>query len=373
MQIAGSKELVSGVIKNNLCTGCGACVSLCPYFKSHNGKTVMLFQCTREQGRCFAHCPRAEVDLDSISKFIHGKSYGGAALGNYITVRSSKAGSAAGLKNFQTAGTVSSLVKFSLDKKHIDSAVLTERRGVQGSPVVITDPAKVQDYAATGYSASPVVSGFNEAVNSGYKKIGFVGTPCQVTAVSQLRTNPMGKEGFSDPSGMVIGLFCTWALDTKSFERILKGKTDIPSIKRYDIPPPPAEVMQVESASGMVDIPLAEIRTAIPEGCSYCHDMTAEFADISVGVYEGYKGKGKLNILITRTQRGEELVKAAISAGYLEAETLSAQELDGLSTAAMNKKKRGFTRCKNENLLNKEEGVSLLRVNSETLEEYGIR
>lgn len=366
MQLAGSKELVSGVIKNNLCIGCGACVSLCPYFKSHNGKTVMMFQCSREKGRCFAHCPKAEVDLDRMSQFIFGKAYGSEPMGNYVTVRSSRAGAAAGLKSFQTAGTVSSLMMFALNNGYIDSAVVTARDGVIGKPVVVTDASKIPGYAATGYAAAPVVSGFNEAVSSGFKKIGIVGTPCQVNAVTQMRTNPMEAEGFSDKSGMVIGLFCTWALDTLSFGKILKAKTDIASIKRYDIPPPPADVMKVQSGSGTVDIPLSEIRSAIPESCSYCHDMTAEFADISVGVYEG---KDKLNILVTRTKRGEELVQAAISAGFLEADTLSDKDISALASASLNKKKRAIAKMVTGQKINSAEGISLLRMNSETLKQ----
>ncbi len=367
MVLAGSKELVSSVIKNNLCTGCGACVSLCPYFKSHNGKTVMLFQCSREKGRCFAHCPRAEVDLDAMSRFMFGSEYGTGPMGNYIAVRSSGAGAAAGLSHFQTGGTISALLMFALNNGYIDSAVLNARDGARGRAAIVTDAQGVASHAGTGYSASPVVAGFNEAVSSGYKKIGFVGTPCQVNAVTQMRANPMGAEGFSDPSAMVFGLFCTWALDTMSFEKILKGKTDIASIKRYDIPPPPAEVMKVQSASGSVDIPLSEIRTAVHASCSYCHDMTAEFADISAGVYEG---REKLNILVTRTPRGEELVKAAISAGYLQAETLTAEDVSPLASASMNKKKRALAKIAGEQLINREEGISLLRMNSETLKKY---
>lgn len=367
MQLAGSKELVSGVIKNNLCIGCGACVSLCPYFKSHNGKTVMLFQCSREKGRCFAHCPKAEVDLDMLSQFIHGKPYGSEPMGNYITVRSSKAGPSAGLQDFQTAGTVSSLMMFALGRKIIDSAVVTQRRGVRGKAVVVTDPAEITRHAGTGYSASPVVAGLNEAVNSGFNRIGIVGTPCQVNAVTQLRTNPLEKDKFSDPTGIVIGLFCTWALDTLSFENILRGKTDIASVKRYDIPPPPADVMKVQSDSGTVAIPLGEIRTAIPVSCSYCHDMTAEFADISVGVYEG---KERLNILVTRTERGEDLVQAAVSAGFLEADTLTGEDVSALATASLNKKKRAFVKCITEKRINTEEGLSLLRLNGDTLADY---
>jgi len=180
----------------------------------------------------------------------------------------------------------------------------------------------------------------------------------------------MKAEGFADPAAMVVGLFCTWALDTISFERILKDKMDIASIKRFDIPPPPAEVMRVTTASGTVEIPLDEIRTAIPESCSYCHDMTAEFADVSVGVYEG---KEKLNILITRTPRGEELVNSAMSAGFIQAESLTADDVSALASASMNKKRRALSKMAAGQMINRAEGVSLLRVNADILKQYDIK
>ena len=94
--------------------------------------------------------------------------------------------------------------------------------------------------------------------------------------------------------------------------------------------------------------------------------MTAEFADISVGVFEG---REKLNILITRTRRGEELVQAAISAGFLEAETLGDKDISELAAASMNKKKRALARLALENKINSAEGISVLRMNGEILKQ----
>ena len=67
MRVFGPNELLEDVQKKNLCIGCGACVDLCPYFRNHRGKTAMLFPCTLSEGRCYAGCPRAEVDLDELS------------------------------------------------------------------------------------------------------------------------------------------------------------------------------------------------------------------------------------------------------------------------------------------------------------------
>jgi coenzyme F420 hydrogenase subunit beta len=75
MQALGPKELLEDVIQKNLCVGCGACIDLCPYFKTHIGRTTMLFPCDLPTGRCYAFCPKAEVDLDALARQCWGKPY----------------------------------------------------------------------------------------------------------------------------------------------------------------------------------------------------------------------------------------------------------------------------------------------------------
>lgn len=365
MQVKGSKEIRAGVLDSGLCTGCGACVSLCPYFATHKGKTVMHFNCTRDEGRCHAHCPRAEVDLDMISTQMPGNGYPATPLGSYISIHAARAGEKAGLSNFQTAGTVSALMKFALEKGYIDSAVLTKNEDGFGVPVIVDNPREVEKASGSRYSVSPTVKGVNEAIISGRRKIGAVGTPCQTIAIAQMRGNPMKQEGFSDPIALSVGLFCTWALTASDFTALLKSMGDISTIRKLDIPPPPAAVMEIETGSKSYIIPLEEIRKLIPEACSYCHDMTAEFADISVGVFEG---KTKQNIAIIRTERGRKIFEKAVNAGYLVTENISEQAIAPLAAASMNKKKKGLAKLAEADLINSESGHAVIRVEKSTLE-----
>ncbi len=365
MQVKGSKELKASVIDRGLCTGCGACVSLCPYFATHKGKTVMHFNCTRDEGRCYAYCPRAEVDLDSISSQFFGKGYTQAPLGNYISIQASGAGKKAALSNFQTAGTVSAFIKFAMEEGYIDSAVLTKNDNGYGTPVIVDKPDGVEKASGSRYSVSPSVKGVNEAMNAGFNRIGVVGTPCQMLAVAQMRGNPMNIKDFSDPIALSVGLFCTWALTASDFTTLLQSKGEVSAINKLDIPPPPASVMKVETGNGSYDIPLDEIRNIIPDACSYCHDMTSEFADISVGVFEG---KTKKNITIIRTERGKKIFEDAVNAGYIISEDISSQEIAPLAYASMNKKIKGFSKLADAGLINSEAGDSVIRIEKSTLD-----
>ena len=60
---------------------------------------------------------------------------------------------------------------------------------------------------------------------------------------------------------------------------------------KMDIPPPPADAMVLKNVDGgRRQIPLSEIKPLIPHTCLICPDLTSEFADISVGMYEGHPG-----------------------------------------------------------------------------------
>ena len=56
-----SQRLYDEVITTGLCTMCGGCVGLCPYFRINpiRGNVKRIDICDRAEGRCYQHCPRA--------------------------------------------------------------------------------------------------------------------------------------------------------------------------------------------------------------------------------------------------------------------------------------------------------------------------
>jgi len=70
----GLKALEQKVLGSDLCAACGPVFSLCPYLSSHKGRVVKLDNCNLEEGRCFAYCPRTEVDLDKVYRKISEKA-----------------------------------------------------------------------------------------------------------------------------------------------------------------------------------------------------------------------------------------------------------------------------------------------------------
>jgi coenzyme F420 hydrogenase subunit beta len=366
-QIFGSKELLEDVHQRDLCIGCGACVDLCPYLKNYKGKTAMLFPCTLPEGRCHAYCPKAEVDLDELSSSLLGKPYDGSPLLNYLEILAARAGEEMEKGAFQAGGTVSALMTFALKTSLIDAAVLTDQKDMVAVPRLITRAKEVGECAATKFTAAPTLSALNRGAKDGYHRMGVVGTPCQVMAVTQMRANPLGREGFTDPVALVVGLFCTWALDTRQLMAFLSERVDISQVRRMDIPPPPAEILVLETRKERVEIPLNEIRPLIPKACQICPDMTSEWSDVSVGELEG---EPRWNTLIIRTDKGARLVKDAVAAGYLIIDKMPEGNLNHLCSAAAGKKKRALVRAQDEGLLNTtdEQGRSALRLRADVVE-----
>ncbi len=369
MKVLGSNKLLDNIINGNLCTGCGACIDLCPYFKSYKGKTVMLFPCTIPRGKCFAYCPRLEVDLDYLSVKYFGKPYGTDPLGFYQSIVTSRAGGKFTGNKFQAGGTASAIMYFALERGYIDGAVLTGREGLLPEPRIVTHPEDVLSCALSMYTAAPTLSAVHSAMRKGLSRIGVVSTPCQTLSAALMRTNPLEENDFTDPIDLVVGIFCTWALDFRVFEPFVSSRVDINTIEKTDIPPPPAEVMEIHTNEGeTVPIPLDEIRTLIPDACSYCIDMTSEFADISVGVLEGDPGR---NTIIIRTERGKMIVDEAVREGYLIVDDMPEMNLIHLKHAAGNKKKRALKKAYEAGMVNNpaEDEISYLRLHNKTLKE----
>lgn len=366
MHISGSQALFDAVQQSGLCIGCGACVELCPYFKTYKGKTARVFPCDRESGRCHAHCPKTEVDLDFLARRRGESGYSAAPLGRFQSIVMARAGARLSGHSGQGGGTVSALVASALAEGMVNAAVLTDRDGLDPVPVLAADIESVKRCAGSKYTAAPTLAALNRAAGQGRRNLAVVGTPCQLTAVAQMRTNPLQMTDFADPVALTLGLFCTWALDFRQFTALFAEEIEGHTIEKVDIPPPPAEVMVIDTDRGRKEIPLSRIRPLIPPGCGICPDMTAEWSDLSVGALET---DSKWNTLIVRTETGRHSVARAVENGWLETENYPEEALKRLTGAAAAKKRRAFSRAVEQGRVNTDpaSAPAALRLHPDTL------
>ena len=348
----GLEGLYERVVAKGLCAACGACVSLCPYLKSFQGRIVTLNQCDIFEGRCFAYCPRTEVDLEHIHKEVFQREYELTEMGLFRRVLMGRARDRAFRKGAQTGGVVSSLMDFALQARMISAAILT-RRDQNHLPqgVVARTRKEILACAGSGYVAGPTLQAFNEGDWTPEDQIGVVGLPCQVLALGRMRASDLEKRA-PVPVGqvsLVVGLFCTWALDYEPFLAFLRERLDVSQIEKLDITPPPERLLKVNTGSETL-IPLDEIRPFIRPSCQVCADMTAEFSDLSVGTMEG---RAEWNTVVVRTDRGEEILSLAQKAGVIETKPLPEENLAHLLEASLIKKRRALEALREQGELEK--------------------
>lgn len=336
----GCLDLEKEVLNEGLCTSCGACVGLCPYIKVASDKVAVVEPCNIEKGQCYEICPRTSTDVSALNQNVFGKKRSDFSLGSYISVEIAQAKDKKIRNKAQYGGVVSALIKQSLDSGYTGVSVLTKpfNGSIMPSRRIIEQSSQVLECAGSNFIPAATLSALNYVARQHKGDIGIVGIPCQIVALRKMQNTK--HENGSRRVKLAIGLFCTWALSYKEFNRFLKNKIDPLAIQRIDIPPPPANKLVTYSASGSAEFSLNEVRKLVKPTCGICYDMTSEFADISVGMVEGMED---WNTLIVRTEEAAKFVAKAKEDGVIETKTLDKERLSHLREASSLKKRRAIS------------------------------
>jgi coenzyme F420 hydrogenase subunit beta len=341
------KFLKKYVLDEGLCTGCGACVGLCPYQAIYHDRTVQLHNCDLEDGRCYAFCPRTVADLAAIRELIFEPAdltpEIGAVKGYYF----SRAINPELRAVAQHGATVTALMELALMEGLIDSAIVSSRdQEFAQNVAIVNDPDAIRKNAKSKFTVSPIVAAFNQLVTEDKGNIGVVTTPCQALALAKMKLKP-GNEDMAriNQLKLVVGLYCGWTLSAEKYAKMLLEKNIRPeSITGMEYPAG-KNVLEIFTNNGMKAIPFDEAYACVRESCKYCVDSTAEFADVSVGSARfagAWEEVRKWNQLIVRTAKGRELVELAVKRGVLEIREAPVESLNELKDAAVKKKKEAL-------------------------------
>jgi len=345
--IKGQRELQKRVLDTGLCTNCGACVNLCPYAASYKDNTIILDLCGREEGRCYAFCPRTPTDLEALRKQLFNPAETTRELGPMKGFFMTRAADESVRKASQHGGTVTTLITLALDEGLIDTAILAEQgEDLLPQGVAVQKGRDVKRRGKSKFVVSPSLAAFHKAARGNSEKIGIVATPCQALALAKMRLKPFpSKDSNIDKLRLVIGLFCGWALSWRDLKNLLEKKFGNLSVLGLDIPPSKHNSMEVHTPGGIIEVPIDEVLPFVRKGCRSCLDMTAEFSDLSVGSArcpEGWEAARGWNQVIVRTQAGQELLDLARSRLLLEFRDMPEGNLDRLKKASLNKKRTGI-------------------------------
>ena len=288
------------------CVGCGACAYICPT------GTLTLDDVYAKIRSTF---PLAETE-----KRTFGKNRGEEdTLGIYEKCYAVKSKNKEILEGSQDGGAVTSLLQYALSEKLIDSAAITTSEDDWvPKAMVATNFDELKAGLGTRYTYYPSGIGISEAVNRGFKDVGFVGLPCQVGSLRRVITSDqpyiLGKEKVK----LLIGLFCMNIFKQGLMDYVKENVISLADVKKVDIKGGKLKIF--DKKGELHTVPLKEISGYVNKGCHACRDYTAELADLSIGSVGSEPG---WSTVFVRTDIGKEILEGAIAKGYVEAEEIS--------------------------------------------------
>ena len=325
-------DLYKEVVTSGLCTGCAACIVVCPHdvlnytdgdgiyrpwkVEADGGPT----DCThgvKGCTMCTRACPRFRTWETEIDSFMFGRERTAdevaGIVGDILLVRAADESVRA---NGQDGGLVSAILIWALEHGVIDAALVSALEGDGTSWKAVPAVARTRDEvlatAGSRYTYSANTLAYSEAVEAGAEKIALVGMSCQSSVPAVMSARKAGK--VARRLSLSIGLMCSKTFDDTIFEELFEAKYGLTrqSIKKINI----KGVFQIWTHDGGYhEVSLKEGHAWTREGCKQCPDFAAEHADISTGGIGAYDD---WTLTIVRTDQGREILAGMIADGVVE-------------------------------------------------------
>lgn len=331
---------VQYVNKLGLCSGCGACIAVCPNSalilersQELNKPKVLKDSCS-DCGRCLKTCP-GFYNFDTITNkgiriAARDKLKGPIGLICYSNDNSLR-------KMASSGGYITSLLLKLISQNKI-SGVITLKKDpespIEYISVIITDEESLNQTLGSKYFPVSACVGLKE-LDKQDGCFAFVGKPCEITAARLLiHSHPEKYRGHL----LLISLFCAHTPSRKSTKELLKKQgLNIEQIQeiRYRGNGWPGHFQVIgKNQTILLEKPYRDIwdnylsRDPAPS-CRLCMDPFGKLADISVGDAWGFEdpsGFG-LSAILVRTELGLECHNYAKAAKGLSCERVRLKKI----------------------------------------------
>lgn len=340
------EDLNADVVRVGLCTSCGTCVGVCATkaiemdYALDEPLPRLVGKCT-SCGACYDICPGKDVPLRDMDRFFFGRErdeekdpvgifkscYRGWSTDPYVKATSS------------SGGVVTGICNFALENDIVDAVIMagwSKDEPARCRPIIATSPEEVAEAARSAMVIVPNNALLAEAVlREKHARVGVVGLPCHVHGLRKLQMKGQPKK-LAASVKFVIGLFCASTYYWEGVRHLVREFSDIRDMD---------EVVRLDYRGGQWPGGMYAVTkdakvhfiaskhdytwhflgagTFKRDRCLMCTDFAAELADVSCGdIFQPVKpGDRRIVATVTRTDVGEDLVRKAQEAGYIQVES----------------------------------------------------
>ncbi|WP_297064728.1 Coenzyme F420 hydrogenase/dehydrogenase, beta subunit C-terminal domain [Thermococcus sp.] len=215
-----------------------------------------------------------------------------------------------------SGGAVTAMLTYALEKNLIDGVVTAKRtKGLEGEAVVARTKEELLETAGNRWSIVPFAARIKAKIEEeDLERVAVVCLPCQAQFFGQMRDFPILETDFGNRIRYIVSLFCMGTFAFEAFLNYLRVRYGVRAEEIVDIKLS-KDFLEIHRENSVLAIPLKEAFSYLQTGCLVCSDYTGVWSDVSAGFVENEPG---WTVLITRNQRGEELLRRAEKEGYLE-------------------------------------------------------
>ncbi len=327
---------IRDAVERQLCAGCGACAAMAPDaltmvdVTDHGRRPMPVRTWDDVPGGLSALCPgvalqRPELTHDDVTPSLRD------AWGPVIDVFEGYAGDAAVRHGGSSGGAATAIAQFALD--HLDycgvlHTAANENRPWQNMTVMSRDAQSLHERSGSRYAPASPCDGLQQIADAPGPCV-FIGKPCDVAGAQKARRfNPDLDRNL----GLTIGFFCAGTPTTRGTIELLGSvgvdePAQVRSLRYRGNGWPGLWSVRFADAQGIerertltYEQSWGALEKHRPWRCRICPDHVGEFADVAVGDAWHHEPDGEdagRSLIITRTQRGREIVQAAVESGYL--------------------------------------------------------
>ncbi len=339
------------VVASGHCIGCAFCTIAIKNGRSAASKMVFdldrdhFVPVTSKTGAAFV-CPGREMDMPALSLSVHGREPEDTILGITRSMRVAYSRDETVRSNAASGGVVPTLVSMLFEDGDIDAVYCTTAGAgpYDSHGKVFRRGEPLRKTQGSIYHPTNFAESLGLLLES-RKRFAFVGLPCQVAALEQLKRV---RSEIAEHHAMSIGLFCGGINTFKGIAHYLKGFSvdwqDVEAIE-YRHGGWPGVIRLVTKSGAIREIPRIRGNTRMKilryviafqgywmlQRCRMCPDQINDFADIAVGdphlARLRARGGEGFSVVLGRTERGEQLLNRALTQNKLVEESISREEV----------------------------------------------